>query len=120
MLTIKNPRKDVHHETGYESACFKLIDGGLTSNDGSGNMKVYGNSNECPYYEWTWLNYINGDRFMVYLNREAHPEFYNKYHVRIFQFKNDTHIYENFIQKELLANSEDFYEWMIRKIIANR
>jgi hypothetical protein len=116
MLTIKNPRKDVHHETGYESACFKLIDGGLTSNDGTGTY----NPNECPYYEWTWMNYINGDRFMVYLNRETHPEFDNRYHVRIFQSKKDTHIYENFIQKQLLANSEDFYEWMIRKIIANR
>ena len=117
MLTIKNPRKDVCHQTGYESACFKLIDGGLTSNDGSGK---YDGSIECQYYEWTWLNYINGDRFMVYLNREAHPEFYNKYHVRIFQFKNDTHIYENFIQKELLTNPTDFYEWMVRKIIENR
>ncbi len=117
MLTIKNPRKDVHHETGYESACFKLIDGGLTSNDGSGK---YDDSIECPYYEWTWMNYINGDRFMVYLNRKTHPEFDNRYHVRIFQFKNDTHIYENFIQKELLTNPTDFYEWMIRKIIANR
>ena len=117
MLTIKNPRKDVHHETGYESACFKLIDGGLTSNDGSGK---YDNSIECPYYEWTWMNYINGDRFMVYLNRKTHPEFDNRYHVRIFQFKNDTHIYENFIQKELITNPTDFYEWMIRKIIANR
>ena len=117
MLTIKNPRKDVHHETGYESACFKLIDGGLTSNDGSGN---YDNSIECPYYEWTWMNYINGDRFMVHLNRKTHPEFDNRYHVRIFQFKKDTHIYENFIQKELLINPTDFYEWMIRKIIANR
>jgi hypothetical protein len=117
MLTIKNPRKDVHHETGYESACFKLIDGGLTSNDGSGK---YDGSIECPYYEWTWMNYINGDRFMVYLNRKTHPEFNNRYHVRIFQFKNDTHIYENFIQKELLTNPTDFYEWMIRKIIANR
>jgi hypothetical protein len=117
MLTIKNPRKDVHHETGYESACFKLIDGGLTSNDGSGN---YDNSVECQYYQWTWMNYINGDRFMVHLNRKTHPEFDNRYRVRIFQFKNDTHIYENFIQTELLTNPTDFYEWMIRKIIANR
>lgn len=117
MLTIKNPRKDVCHQTGYESACFKLIDGGLTSNDGSGK---YDGSIECPYYEWTWMNYINGDRFMVYLNRKTHPEFNNRYHVRIFQFKNDTHIYENFIQKELLTNPTDFYEWMVRKIIENR
>ncbi len=117
MLTIKNPRKDVHHETGYESACFKLIDGGLTSNDGSGN---YDDSIECQYYEWTWRDTTLGDRFMLFLNRKAEPEMYNKYHVRIFQTKKDTHIYENFIQKELLTNPEDFYEWMIRKIITNR
>ena len=120
MLTIKNPRKDVHHETGYEYAGYKLIDGGLTSNDGSGNMKLYDNSNECPYYEWTWIDTTLGNKFMLFLNRKAEPETYDKYHVRIFQSQKDTHIYENFIQKELLTDPEDFYVWMIRKIITNR
>lgn len=48
MLTIQNPRKDVHHITGFESGGYRLVDGGL-SGEGLDYL-----SPEAPYYTFFW------------------------------------------------------------------
>lgn len=48
MLTIQNPRKDVHHLTGFESGGYKLVDGGL-SGEGLDHL-----TSEAPYYTFFW------------------------------------------------------------------
>lgn len=48
MLTIQNPRKDVHHINGFESGGYRLVDGGLS---GGGLDHL---SPEAPYYTFFW------------------------------------------------------------------
>jgi hypothetical protein len=108
MLTIKNPRKDVHQ---FEFGEYKLVDGGLTSNDGSGN---YDNSDERLYYEWSWYHTDDDVKFMVFLNREPVD---GKYLVRIRQSKHLPEIiHETSIPLRWISDSQAFYNWMIVKI----
>jgi hypothetical protein len=67
MLTIKNPRRDVHHDTGIVIGSFKLVDGGLCNKEGGVSN---GSSIDCDSYSFYW-NYNNESRrFKCFLERE--------------------------------------------------
>jgi hypothetical protein len=107
MLTIKNVRRDIGHDTGYEIGEFKLVDGGL-SGATSGNL-------ENPFYTFYWSG---GDwskrRFKVVVKREAEDGVY--YHLWIEDLRMVARIHDVRVMGSLFTDRERFYNWMVDRI----
>ena len=116
MLTIKNVRKDIGHDIGYEFGAYKLIDGGLC-NEGSPSIL------QNPYYSFYWD--CNGvrRRFKFLLDREPIEGKTSIYRIRLYDTTKrvkgttkDWDVAQSKVGKALLKNKVDFYSYMIETI----
>ena len=107
MLTIKNVRRDIDHDDGYQIGVFKLVDGGL-SGASSGNL-------ENPFYTFYWSG---GDgskrRFKVVVKREAEDGVY--YHLWIEDLRMGVRIHDVRVMANLFTDRKRFYKWMVDRI----
>ena len=116
MLTIKNVRKDIGHDIGYEFGAYKLIDGGLC-NEGSPSIL------QNPYYSFYWdCNGVHR-RFKFLLDREPIEGKTSIYRIRLYDktkkvmgTNKDWDVAQSKVGKALLKNKVDFYSYMIETI----
>jgi hypothetical protein len=122
MLTIKNVRKDIGHDTGFQFGAYTLIDGGL-SNEGSPSIL------ENPYYTFYWAFggglYANRSVKVVIDREPISDELPNRYRFRFFKRKDGPiitpasihrgwgEILSGWIDKKDLRDSNKFYMEMI-------
>jgi hypothetical protein len=106
MLTIKNVRRDIHHNDGYLIGSFRLVDGGLHGAV-SGNL-------ENPFYTFFWSMGDAKRRFKVVVKREAEDEVY--YHLWIEDLIMGIRIHDVRVMSSLFADRERFYNWMVDRI----
>ena len=106
MLTIKNVRRDIGHDDGYQIGGFKLVDGGLHGAV-SGNL-------ENPFYTFFWSMGDAKRRFKVVVKREPIDEVY--YHLWIEDLRMDVRIHDVRVKSSLFADRERFYNWMVDRI----
>ncbi len=111
MLTIQNPRRGAHQETGIQIGSFKLVDAGLCNDDT--NYSFYWNYNDEPR------------RFKCFLERNS---LFNKptiYNFEIYDVKKGTLGYTNqnggliYATCVGVVNIKDrigFYTWMTNQI----
>jgi hypothetical protein len=110
MLTIKNVRRDIHHNDGYRIGSFRLVDGGL-SGATSGNL-------ENPFYTFYWSinNVVGGERrFKVVVRRKAEDGVY--YHLWIDDLRDGVRVHDVRVMSNLFADRERFYKWMVDRIV---
>jgi hypothetical protein len=124
MLTIQNPRRGAHDETGIQIGSFKLVDAGLCNKDGGvGN----GSSRDCDSYSFYWNYNDEPRRFKCFLERNP---LFNKPTIYNFEIYDEKHkgLDWSLVQSEGLiyagtvglANLKDrigFYTWMTDKIV---
>ena len=109
MLTIKNVRRDIGHDDGYQIGGFKLVDGGLHG-AALGNL-------ENPFYTFYWSagdSVGSARRFKVVVKREPIDEVY--YHLWIEDLRIDVRIHDVRVMASLFADRERFYNWMVDRI----
>lgn len=122
MLTIENPRRGAHEETGIQIGSFKLVDAGLCNKDGGvGN----GSSRDCDSYSFYWDYNDEPRRFKCFLERNS---LFNKptiYNFEIYDVKKGTLGYTNqnggliYATCVGVVNIKDrigFYTWMTNQI----
>ena len=121
MLTIKNCRKNAHHQTGIVIGSFKLVDAGLCNKEGGvGN----GSSIDCDSYSFYWNYNDESRRFKCYLEREPIMDtssIYNSYNFEIYDSKGvggDSLIYATSVGTNThLRDRIGFYTWMTNQIV---
>lgn len=106
MLTIKNVRRDIGHDDGYQIGGFKLVDGGLHGAV-SGNL-------ENPFYTFFWSMGNDKRRFKVVVKREPIDEVY--YHLWIEDLREGIRIHDVRVMGSLFTDRERFYNWMVDRI----
>jgi hypothetical protein len=106
MLTIKNVRRDIGHDDGYQIGGFKLVDGGLHGAV-SGNL-------ENPFYTFFWSMGDAKRRFKVVVKREAEDEVY--YHLWIEDLIMGIRIHDVRVMANLFTDRKRFYKWMVDRI----
>jgi len=106
MLRIKNVRRDIGHDDGYQIGGFKLVDGGLHGAV-SGNL-------ENPFYTFFWSMGDAKRRFKVVVKREAEDEVY--YHLWIEDLIMGIRIHDVRVMSSLFTDRERFYNWMVDRI----
>jgi hypothetical protein len=107
MLTIKNVRRDIDHNDGYQIGVFKLVDGGLHGAV-SGNL-------ENPYYSFYWSGGEGSKRrFKVVVKREAEDGVY--YHLWIEDLRMGVRIHDVRVMANLFTDRKRFYKWMVDRI----
>ena len=122
MLTIQNPRKDVHHINGFESGGYRLVDGGL-SGEGLDYL-----SPEAPYYTFFWSY---GDelarKIKVRIQREPitddpffikpHDIHYSiRFYTKVENSPEWEEIWTDIINRKDIIDSKKFYLKMIASI----
>ena len=122
MLTIQNPRKDVHHINGFESGGYRLVDGGL-SGEGLDHL-----SPEAPYYTFFWSY---GDelarKIKVRIKREPttnNPDLIKShgihYSIRFYKKVENSpeweEIWNDIINRKDIIDSKKFYLKMLASI----
>ena len=107
MLRIKNVRRDIGHDDGYQIGGFKLVDGGLHGAV-SGNL-------ENPFYTFFWSMGDAKRRFKVVVKREAEDEVY--YHLWIEDLIMGIRIHDVRVMSSLFTDRERFYNWMVDRIV---
>jgi hypothetical protein len=114
MLRIKNVRRDIGHDDGYQIGGFKLVDGGLHGAV-SGNL-------ENPFYTFYWTGGDgSGRRFKVVVKREPiddliYPIDEVYYHLWIEDLRMDVRIHDVRVKSSLFTDRERFYKWMVDRI----
>jgi hypothetical protein len=106
MLRIKNVRRDIGHDDGYQIGGFKLVDGGLHGAV-SGNL-------ENPFYTFFWSMGDAKRRFKVVVKREAEDGVY--YHLWIEDLRMGVRIHDVRVMSSLFKDRERFYNWMVDRI----
>jgi hypothetical protein len=111
MLRIKNVRRDIGHDDGYQIGGFRLVDGGLHGAV-SGNL-------ENPYYSFYWSMGDAKRRFKVVVKREPEDEVSTHevyYHLWIEDLRMDVRIHDVRVMSSLFRDRERFYNWMVDRI----
>jgi hypothetical protein len=115
MLTIKNPRRDVHHDSGIVIGSFKLVDGGLCKRGETASLL------DNPYYSFYWSYNNEPRRFKCFLERKPIEGTTSIYKFEIYDSKGvggDSLIFSTSVGTNThLKDRIGFYTWMTNKIV---
>lgn len=116
MLTINNPRKGAHPQTGIVIGSFKLVDAGLSS---KGDISSPLNN---AYYAFHWNYKDEPRRFACYLQREPIMVKPPIYHIEIYDKKNnidpqDSLFYNGSVSINNIKDRIGFLTWMTNQIV---
>jgi hypothetical protein len=119
MLTIQNVRKDIHWLDGYEFNGYKLVDGGLSSEES--HTALYN-----PFYSFYWN--LDGKPYIKVLikrspitDNPSHKELYGlNYGIRFHKKNEDgtewVEIWKDIINQDDIKDSNKFYMKVISSI----
>jgi hypothetical protein len=115
MLTIKNCRKDAHHQTGIRIGSFKLVDAGLC------NRKEKVSIADNKHYSFYWSYNDEPRRFKCYLERKPIEDTTSIYRFEIYDSGGvgvDSLIYSTSVGTYThLRDRIGFYTWMTNQIV---